>query len=84
MTTAEQVQLATEKVAHWTVKQEKATALLKKWQHQLAKVQAKDKPQATAAKLPPVVMVPTDDPKVVPITAKAKAKKLPTPPKPKK
>jgi hypothetical protein len=73
MTQVEQIALATEKVTRWTAKHEHARAMLTKWKHRLTALEAKGKPQPTATKLPPLVMVPsTDDPKVVPLKGKAK------------
>ena len=78
MTINEHVALATDKVAHWNSKRDHALAMLTKWQARLSAL------PPTAAKLPPVVVVPTDDAKVVPITDAAKTKGKKAPPKPKK
>jgi|SRR5262245_52744008 len=60
MTTVEQIALANEKVTHWRGKCEHAASILRKWEGQLAKLQAKaqpqqptqPKPQATIDKVP--------------------------------
>jgi hypothetical protein len=57
MTTVEQVALAREKVEHWRGKCERAASILHKWEARLTQLQAKDKPQPTAKKLPPVTLV---------------------------
>jgi len=76
MTATEQLALASSKIEHWRGKVERSSALLHKWEKQLATLKAKGaKPvEPTAAKLPPLVI----DPKVVPIEqAKAKGKAKP-------
>jgi hypothetical protein len=75
MTHAQQVELANEKVTRWVAKREHATAMLTKWQQQLARLQGAKPVEPTAAKLPALVL----SEKVVPI---GKVKK--TPPKPKR
>jgi ABC-type hemin transport system substrate-binding protein len=75
MTQAQQVELANEKVTCWVAKREHATAMLTKWQQQLARLQGARPTEPTAAKPPALVL----SEKVVLI---GKGKK--TPPKPKK
>jgi hypothetical protein len=77
MTQAEQVSLAFEKCSRWTAKQQHASAMLAKWQKQLAKLQAKGKqqPQPTIDKIPPLAMAANISDKVVaikPVKGKAK------------
>ena len=54
----ERLTLATDKVAHWNSKRDHAQSMLTKWQARLSTLQAKGKPQPTAKKLPPLVLVP--------------------------
>jgi len=72
----QQLALAAEKVSRWTAKHAHATAMLAKWKHQLTKLQGAKPVEPTINKVPALTL---DDPKIVPITAKAK--KPPTPPK---
>ena len=54
----EHLALANDKVAHWNSKRDHAQSMLTKWQGRLSALQAKGKPQPTAKKLPPLVLLP--------------------------